>query len=132
VKDRGFRKGGGAVRGEFFHGDKPYGCSILPALMCKRSTIQLVPTMFPLGEKSVHQPFEPMIMGGFKQMNHFMDHHIFQALIRLVDEREVQPNPGRPGIARTPSRPHFLDAPSGDLHPEDGFPLLNQGRYPQA
>jgi hypothetical protein len=56
-----------------------------------RQSVQELTVRLPLGQKLIHQSYEPRIVRWFEQMNHLVDDDIFKAFDRLSGEISIRP-----------------------------------------
>ena len=96
--------------------------SVIPALVLRSLTVRL-----PLGQKLIHQSYEPRIVRWFEQMNHLVDDDIFKAFDRLSGEISIQPKGACPFIAATPFRLHSLNEESLHSNAQQTLPFLIKG-----
>jgi hypothetical protein len=64
----------------------------------------------------------------FQEVHHLVDQDVFDAIEGFLGEFEVEPDAMVPCVAAAPPGLHLLDAPVGDLHPDDGLPFGDQAR----
>ena len=107
--------------------------SVAPVLMPDRQAIERVLERTPLRHVLVHQRDEAGVVGGFEDVNQFVNDEVFEAFEGLF--REVGVEAYRPCvvIAAPPLGFHALDEDSLHLHAEACFPFGDQrhGGQPQ-
>ena len=69
---------------------------------------------------------KPIVVMPFQQVGQFVNDDVFEALHRLFREFEIEPDSAGGGVAGAPFGFHPLDAPVGDMHSQDGLPLLHE------
>jgi hypothetical protein len=80
----------------------------------------------PLRQVLVHYGDEMLVVMPFQQVRQFVDEDIFQALRRLLDKFEVQPDAAGLGVAGAPSGFHLFDAPLRERNPKHRLPFLDE------
>lgn len=84
-------------------------CSVSPRFMPDWQAVKTLPQMFPVGEMQVHQASEAGVVGGFLDVDHFVDDEIFQALGRFLGEVSVEPDCAGGVVATAPLCFHAAD-----------------------
>ena len=64
--------------------------SVGPWLVTYWQAVEDVTTELPLGHELIHQRHEAGVVGWLQQVDHLMDHDVFEALARLLGEVGVQ------------------------------------------
>ena len=91
--------------------------SLPPQLVPERRAIQFFANQPPVGQITVHQRLEPVVMVPLQQVREFVNDDVFQATRRLFDQFQIQLNAAGADIASAPAGLHPFDAPVGDPHP---------------
>jgi hypothetical protein len=84
--------------------------------------VQFCPRLTPAGVELLKQGDETLIMGGFEQVEHFMNNDVLKQVTGLFYQFGVEPDMATLGVATTPSGFHALQKISADLDPDAGFP----------
>lgn len=98
---------------------------VSPALMPDGESIEGCAPKTPLREKMIYEGGEAAVVGGFKQVSHFMHHDVFQALDWLLGKVGVQTDARGSGVATSPFRFHLLYEEAGHLHTYEPFPFCD-------
>jgi hypothetical protein len=80
--------------------------------------VELFSVQLPLGQEFVHQLLESVCVMTFEEMDHFMNHDIFQTGRRFLGKFEIEPNTPGIHVACTPTGLHLPYAPVGDFYPD--------------
>jgi len=67
-------------------------------------------------------------MGGFQQMDHLVDHHVFQAFQRMFGQLQIQPDPSGLYITGAPAGFHALNAYFLNVDPQPGLVAFYDNR----
>jgi hypothetical protein len=87
--------------------------------------IEQLPVLLPLWHGAIHQSDESSIVRRLKQVHHFVDDDVLEALDRLFGQVGIQSNAGGSGIAASPSRFHPLNEKPLDLYSQVLFPSVD-------
>lgn len=79
----------------------------------------------PVGEVSIHQGFETVVVVLFQEMQQFMDDDIFQAVLWLLCQFQVDPDALSKDVAGAPFGFHLFDRPLVDLYSDDILPFAD-------
>ncbi len=77
--------------------------SVLPLFVAQRSAIQFLANQPPVGQISIHQRLETVIVVALQQMQEFVNNDVLQTLRRLLDQFQVEPDAPGVGVLATPS-----------------------------
>lgn len=79
--------------------------------------IQLVLERSPTWQKGIQQSFEAVIMGGFQQMEHFMNNDVLQEFRGFLGQFGIEADIAGNRVAASPSGLHPLDEKTVHAHP---------------
>ena len=91
-------------------------------------SLQLGPTLLPIGKKSIHERVESWPMTTLEKMAKFMDDHVFETLGRIESQTGVDADPSSRRLAAPPARSHIPVCDLTGLHPHHGLPFLYERR----
>jgi hypothetical protein len=77
----------------------------------------------PGGKESIRGGDESLVVRGFDQVDHFVDHYVFQALGRFAGQVGIEADVGGFVIAAAPLGFHALNEEAVDRYFQDGLPL---------
>ena len=97
--------------------------------MGHRQPVEDFPVYLPIGHELIHQGYEMLVMGGFHEMHHLMDHQVFQAFAWFLRQLAVEPDAAGGGIAAAPPGFHPLHVHLTHLNAHDRFPVDYQRRH---
>lgn len=80
----------------------------------------------PFGQELIHKLFETIVMGAFKQMCHFVNDNIFQALLWFSGKFRADANGSGSWVAATPAGFHLSNEEGIDVNPQQGFPFAEK------
>ena len=80
----------------------------------------------PLRHELIHQRHEALVVRGFEQVNHLVNHDVFEAFPRLPCEIGIQSDRTRAVIATSPLGLHSLDEDPPHLYPHQSLPFYDQ------
>lgn len=101
--------------------------SVLPLLVAEGESVQCILPDSPVGEESIHQGFEIVVVVLFQEMQQFVDDDVFKAVFRLLCQFQVDPDALGEDIASAPFGFHLFDRPLGDLYSDYVLPFDDQG-----
>ena len=81
----------------------------------------------PCGEVVIHECDEAGVVGGFDEVEEFVDDEVFEALGGLFGEVRVEADGSGEVVAASPACFHALDEELPGLDAEAGFPLGDEG-----
>lgn len=100
---------------------------VFPLSMPQWSAVQLFTILSPQWHKLIHQRSEPFRVQPFQQVDKFVSDDVFQAVNRLLNQLQIEPDPPSFDVTGSPLCLHELDAPLGNLN-ADLPPLLRNDK----
>ena len=90
--------------------------------------VEDVTTELPLGHELIHQRHEAGVVGWLQQVDHLMDHDVFEALAGFLGEVGVEADGAGVRVATAPLGFHALHEDATHLHAHQRFPFGDQRR----
>jgi len=100
--------------------------SVYPSLMMHGQPIQHFPEKLPLRHELIHQSHEAAIVSSFEEMDHFMNHDIFQTFTWLLGQFRIETDAFGVTVATSPLGLHALYEEPLHLHTHDRLPFRDQ------